>query len=324
MHMYNTNSPQGQRCAGIDTGKLRLDVALSCGQSLKSFANTDHGHGQLAAVLKAHAITRVGIEATGGYEAAITALLRTEGFEVQVFQPIQVRAYATFKLQRAKSDRIDALLIARCTAELTSLRAPPDPRLPGFAGQLTLIDQLAEDLARCKIRREHKQGERAAAYYANETSRLKACQREELKSLEAAVRLHPELAARLDLIIGIDGVGIRTALTLVIRMPELGEISREQAASLLGAAPFIRESGAFRGERHVAGGRSRARTGLFTCAQAAVMWNADIKTFYQRLRENGKHHRSAVMACTRKLIVLINAVLKRGTVWTQTSKIKAA
>lgn len=320
---YASSKDGVQLCAGIDTGKARLDVALSCGQSLKSFANTPQGHGELVMALKANKILRVGIEATGGYEAAVTTVLRTHGFEVQLFQPIQVRAYATFKLLRAKSDKIDACLIARCTAELSDLRPPPDPRLQALSGHLTLIDQIAEDIARTKIRREHGNDERVSLYHTNEIKRLKAAQRDELKALEEALRCHPDLAQRLDLITGIDGVGMRTAVTLVVRMPELGSINREQAASLLGAAPFIRESGAFRGERHVAGGRMRARTALFTCAQAAIQWNDDLKSFYQRLRHNGKHHRSAIMACTRKLVILINAILNRGTQWTNINTPKA-
>lgn len=310
-----TTASASQPCAGIDTGKHWLDVALSGGRHLKRRRNDTQGHAQLIAELAALGIVRVGIEATGGYEAEVTSALRQAGFEVQVFQPQQVKAYARFKLQRAKSDKIDALVIAQCTAELKALRAPPDPRLAPFAGHLTLIEQIEEDIARARIRREHAAGERALAHHKAEIKRLAARRREELKALETGLRAHADLAHRLDLVTSIDGVGRRTAIAMIVRMPELGSLTREKAASLLGVAPFIRQSGRFEGDRHVDGGRDRPRTALFACAQAAIKWNHQLGSFYKCLRTRGKHHAVAIMACTRKLVIYINTVLDRGTPW---------
>lgn len=310
-----TTAPASQPCAGIDTGKHWLDVALSGGRHLKRRKNDAHGHAELIAELAALGVARLGIEATGGYEAEVTSALRQAGFEVQVFQPQQVKAYARFKLQRAKSDKIDALVIAQCTAELKELRAPPDPRLAAFAGHLTLIEQIEEDIARAKIRREHAAGERALAHYKAEIKRLAAVRREELKLLEAGLRAHADFGGRLDLVASIDGVGRRTAIAMIVRMPELGSLTREKAACLLGAAPFIRQSGRFEGERHVDGGRARPRTALFACAQAAIKWNRELAAVYKSLRARGKHHSVAIMACTRKLAIFINTVLGRGTPW---------
>jgi transposase len=316
--------PARQLCAGIDVGKAMLDVALSCGRSLKRFANTQEGHGLLVQALAKEGIGRAGLEATGGYEAEVCRALRTAGLEVHVFQPLQVRAYATFKLQRAKTDRLDALLIAQATAELKVLAPPPDARLQALSQPLTLVEQLGEDIARAKTRAEHVRDERLRAYHAGEVKRLRARMREELKRLEDAIASQADLASRLTLITSIRGVGLRTAIALVIRMPELGSISNAKAAALLGVAPVPRESGAFRGERHVAGGRMRPRTAMFTCTQAAITWNADLKTFYKRLKAHGKHHRCAVTACSRKLLITINAVLRRGQPWQDYSAPKAA
>ena len=318
-----TTARPSQLCAGIDTGKLWLDVALGDGRGLKRRPNNGEGHLALIAEFKAQGVARIGIEATGGYEAAACEALRAAGFEVQVFQPAQVRAYAKFKLERAKSDKIDARIIAQCTAELKRLRAAPDPRLAAFAGHLTLIEQIGEDLARARIRREHALGERAIAYGRTEIKRLTAQRREEISLLEAAIRAHADLARRLDLVTSIDGVGLATAIAMIVRMPELGHISRGEAASLLGAAPFIRQSGNFKGQSHVAGGRARPRTSLFACAQAAIKWNGDLKAFYKRLRAAGKHHACAIMACTRKLATHINAILERGTPWQNQLPVKA-
>jgi transposase len=323
MQNDNMTAPPSQLCAGIDTGKHWLDVALSNGRSLKRRPNTADDHLALAAELKALGVARAGIEATGGYEAGVCSVLRSADFAVQVFQPQQVRAYAMFRLQRAKSDSMDARIIAQCTAELKELRAPPDPRLSDFAGHLTMIEQIEEDIARARIRSEHAVGERAIAHCKAEIKRLASQRREELKLIETAIRQHADLARNLDLVAGIDGVGPRTAIAIIVRMPELGSLSREKAASLLGVAPFIRQSGRFQGERHVAGGRARPRTALFACAQAAIKWNPQLARFYKRLRDNGKHYSCAIVACTRKLVIYINTVLERQTQWQSERPAKA-
>jgi transposase len=133
-------------CAGIDTGKRKLDVALVEGVERLQADNTPDGHGALSAWLRQRRVERVGIEASGGYEQAVVSQLRRDGFQVIVFQPAQVRAYAKFHLQRAKNDKIDAALIATCTAATKKIHAPPDPRLAPLAEHLTLIEQITEDM----------------------------------------------------------------------------------------------------------------------------------------------------------------------------------
>src|SRR5262245_65270514 len=141
-------------CAGIDTGKRKLDVALYGSQQRLQIDNTPEGHAVLLEWLRKHRVKRVGIEASGGYEQMVVTTLRKHRVVVIVFQPAQVRAYATFHLQRAKNDKIDAALIADCTAAAKKIHAAPDPRLSPFAEQLTMIDQIGEDIARIKNRLE--------------------------------------------------------------------------------------------------------------------------------------------------------------------------
>src|SRR5882762_5747568 len=141
-------------CAGIDTGKRKLDVAIEGRRELLQVDNTAEGHKVLLAWLRQRRVKRVGIEASGGYEQPVVAELRRKRFVVVVFQPAQVRAYAKFHLQRAKNDKIDAALIAACTAAVRKIHAAPDPRLLPFAEQLTMIDQINEDTARLKNRIE--------------------------------------------------------------------------------------------------------------------------------------------------------------------------
>src|SRR5712692_10445549 len=165
-------------CAGIDTGKHKLDVAL-------------------------------------------------EG-------RAQVRAYAMFHLQRAKNDKIDAGLIATCTAAAKKIHAPPDPRLAPFAQHLTFIEQITEDIAQLRTRRESCRDERVRRHWDEEIRRFKAVLRVELKQVVADIRQYDDLAERLDLILSVDGVGLPTAVAILIRMPEIGRVTREQAAALVG------------------------------------------------------------------------------------------
>src|SRR6185295_4561849 len=132
-------------CAGIDTGKRKLDVAIDGSSEQLQVDNTAEGYKMLSDWLRQHRVKRVGIEASGAYEQAVVAELRRKRFVVVVFQPAQVRAYAKFHLQRAKNDKIDAALIAACTAAVKKVHAAPDPRLLPFAQQLTMIDQIGED-----------------------------------------------------------------------------------------------------------------------------------------------------------------------------------
>jgi transposase len=304
-------------CAGIDTGKYKLDVAIEgCGAALQ-IDNNDDGHVALSAWLRQHRVKRIGIEASGGYEGAVVAKLRHEGFVVRMFQPAQVRAYATFHLQRAKNDKIDATLIATCTAAMKTIHAPPDPRLAPLAMHLTLIEQITEDIARLKTRRESCHGEaRLRKVWDIEIAHLKVLLRTELRRLEAAIRAHRDLAHRLDLIASIEGVGLRTAIAILLRMPEIGRVNREKAAALAGLAPYDDDSGTRAGVRHIAGGRVRLRNALYAAVlPAAFRWNKQLIALYRRLMSNGKSHRQALVACARKLIIYVNAVVARGKPW---------
>ena len=306
-------------CAGIDAAKSKLDVALDgCGERLR-VDNTPEGHRTLSEWLRQHSTARVGIEASGGYEQAVVAQLRRDGFVVIVFQPGQVRAYAKFHLQRAKNDKIDAALIAACTAAAKNIHAPPDPRLAPFAEHLTLIDQITADIARIKTRRESCRDQRIRRLWKEEIARLNKVRNTELKQLVTAIRQHHDLAERLDLIASVDGVGLPTAVTILVRMPEIGRLSREQAAALAGLAPYDDDSGERAGRRHIEGGRGRLRKGLYSAGFAAAFhWNAQLIAFYKRLIAAGKEHKVALIACARKLLIYVNTVVQRGTPWVQT------
>jgi transposase len=304
------------KAAGIDTGKHKLDVAIYGTEDRLEVANDCAGHERLIDWLREGDVQRVGIEASGGYEKAVTAALRLAGFLVIVFQPMQVRSYAGFELQRAKNDRIDTDLIAKCTALYQELREAPDRRLEAFAEPLTLIDQLGEDIARWKTRRESFHQAEQRDWVSAEIKRLTRIRDLERRRLLRAIRDHKDLARRLELMLSVEGIGEPTALSLLIRMPELGSLTREQIAALAGLAPYDHDSGRFKGQRRIAGGRARVRKALYAAAfPAAQRWNPQLVALYKRLKENGKKHKKILVACARKLLIMVNAVLTRGTPW---------
>ena len=303
-------------CAGIDTGKRKLDVALDGRSEQLQVENTAEGHKALLKWLRGHKVKRVGIEASGGYEQAIVAELRRERFAVVVFQPAQVRAYAKYRGQRAKNDRIDAALIAACTAQAKEIRPAPDARLSPFAEHMTMLEQIGEDIARIKNRLETCRDQHIRQTWKEEIARLVRRRRTELKALTATMRKHPDLARRLELILSVSGAGLLTAVAVLVRMPELGQISRGQAAALAGLAPYDEDSGEQIGARHIAGGRERLRHALYAAAlPASFRWNPQLIALYQRLIAAGKGHKRALVACARKLLIFINTVVTRGTPW---------
>ena len=305
--------------AGIDTSKAKLDVAVHGRAEHWQVDNSPAGWRRLAVALTSAEVTRVGIEASGGYERGVVGYLRDKGFVVVMLQPLQVKAYARLHLRRAKNDRLDAVLIAACAAMIDQGRIEPDQRLVALAQHLTFVEQIEEDIARFKVRIEHVDDPRHRRMVVADIARLKARRLVELKRIVAALRAHDDLARRLDLVLSVPGIGERTAIALIVRMPELGRVSREQAAALAGLAPFDDDSGKHNGERHIAGGRRRLRRSLFAAAlPAAFHWNKTLIELYSRLTKRGKAHNEALIACARKLLIYANTVVQRGTPWTET------
>lgn len=305
------------KCAGIDVSKTRLDVALSGSVHGFAVSNDKAGHTELIGWLRELGVVRVGLEASGGYEAAVVAALRTAGVEVVVFDPRQIHGYRRFRNQRAKTDPIDAKLIAAVTAAVDEVHPAPDPRLPSLAEHLLRIDHLNEDIARLKTRRDRYHDTASRRWLEREIDRLSRQRDKEIKRLEVRVRAHVDLADKLNLLETIPGLGVMGALNLVLRLPELGRMSRAEAAALVGLAPFNRDTGQSNGERHIAGGRARLRKAIYMTAFAASQrWNPILVALYRRLIQAGKHHKVATIACARKLIEIANAVLTRRTPWT--------
>lgn len=303
------------KAAGVDVGKRWLDAAVHGGEGELRVANDAAGHAELIGWLKARGVTRVGMEASGGYERGVRSALEAASFEVVVHQPLEVRLYARLKRRRAKNDRLDAALIAAATAQVEAVKAASDPRLQDLAERLTAYEQIAEQAARLKTFLDSVRLKDLATQIRRQIAGLERLKAKLAADLLARIKTHPDLLARLRLLTSLPGVGPIVAATLVVRMPELGSMRRGQAASLVGAAPFDRESGQWRGQRFITGGRARPRRMLYLAALAARRCDPTLKAFAERLIAHGKPAKVAIVAVMRKLIEAANLVLSRGQPW---------
>lgn len=303
------------KIAGVDVSKRHLDAAVHGEAETTRFVNDAAGFGQLAAWLADHGARRIGLEATGGYEKGVCSFLEGQGFTVVLHQPLEVRLFARLKRQRAKSDRIDALMIAAATAQIETVRAAGDPYLSELAERMTAYEQAADLLAQARTYREHTR-------LADLKAELKGLIRilaDRKKALAAdlvrRIRQRSDLAQRFDLIASIPGFGKIIAAALVIRMPELGAMDHGQPSALIGVAPFDRDSGEHKGQRFISGGRARPRRLLYLAALSARRIDPSLKAFADRLAARGKKPKVVLVAVMRKLIEAANLVLKRGTPW---------
>jgi len=302
------------KVAGIDVGKRHLDVAIHGGETTR-VANDAVGIETLLAWLKTRRVGRVGMEATGGYQNRVCAALEAAGLETVVHKPSEIRAFAVFKRLKAKTDPIDAVLIAAATAQSDAVKAASDLRLTELAERLTAYEQATDRLAEQKTQMEHVTLKDLRLDLEEQIAAAKAFKAALLKRIVALIKAHADLAARYDLMLSLPGVGPVVAAGLVVRMPELGAMNRGQAASLMGVAPFDRQSGQFKGQSFIFGGRSRPRRLLYLAALAAKRWDPDLKAFAQRLAERGKQPKVVIVAIMRKLIEAANLVIARGKPW---------
>lgn len=305
------------KVAGVDVGKAWLDAAVLGLEDKGRWPNTRAGIGELIAWLKTREVGRVGVEATGGYERALRSALDEAGLEVVVHQPMEVKLFGRLTRRRAKNDKLDARLIAAATARVDTVKAASDPRLVELAERLTAYEQITDQAAELKTFMEHVTLKDLAADLRRQIVVLTRLKARLLAGILLRLKAHPDLLARYRLLLSLPGVGPVVAASLVVRMPELGAMTRGQAAALIGVAPFDRDSGQHRGQRFIAGGRSRPRRMLYLAALAAKRCDPALKAFAQRLLDNGKPPKIAIVAVMRKLIEAANLVLQRGQPWTR-------
>jgi transposase len=300
--------------AGIDVSKDWLDVAI--GSESSRTANDAAGIGALIERLRNAGVQWVVMEATGGYETQAASAIAGAGLRLAVVNPRQVRDFAKATGRLAKSDRIDAQVIAAFGEAI-------EPQV------LRLPDEQTRELQDLIMRRQQ-----LVAMKVQETNRLAmmtGAARKQIKShiawLEKAIdEVNTDITARLraspvwrekdELLRSLKGIGPITSSTLMASLPELGELDRRSIAALVGVAPFNRDSGTFRGRRVIWGGRAQVRHMLYMAATTAIRSNPVIRPFYERLIARGKPHKVAVVACMRKMLTILNAMTRSNTHWT--------
>jgi len=301
---------------GVDICKTYLDVGSTTGTPVRA-ANDADERAALARRLKSDNVRGVIVEATGGLERALVQALEAEGVPAAIVNPARVRKFAEGTGQLAKTDRIDAVILARFGAYMQ-----PAPTLLADAPRQQLRDLIAY---RSQITREITARSAQIRFYAAPglLERAKAaiealrCERKALeREIEALIKSQDAMRALHRRLVTVPGIGLIGAATLIAELPELGRLSRRQIAALAGVAPFPNESGDRKGYRAIRGGREEVRQALFNCARVAIQHNPVAKPFYERLRARGKAHKVALVATMRKLLTILNAMLKTSTDWT--------
>ena len=300
---------------GIDVAKASLEVFGLPPGSPSQFENTAEGRAKLLSLLPPAGASLSVVEATGGYERDLVAEMAVVGQHIAVVNPRHVRDFAKALGLLAKTDRLDAAVIARF-AEMTQ----PVPQ--GFCQQQ---EQLRELIVRRRQLVDHRVAEKNRCEQAHAPLVRKSVRKlietidKDLNRIDKAiiqlVESNDDWRGRYERLKSVPGVGAQTAATLMAELPELGRLNRQQVASLVGVAPLNRDSGQFRGRRKIWGGRATVRSGLYMAALSAKKHNPIIRAFAARLLAKGKPPKVVLTACMRKLLVILNAMLRSGESW---------
>jgi transposase len=301
---------------GIDVSKATLDVAVHGSGARLQAQNDEQGLKELGAQLLALAPELVVMEASGGYERLCAAVLAQTGLPVAVVNARQVRAFAVATGVLAKTDAVDARVLAHFAAAVRpAVRSLPDEqraaldeimgRRRQLVGMLVMEKNRLAQARNAGVRRDIK------SLIAILQKRIGGCDGE----LQRQIQASPVWRAQDDLLRSFNGIGPVNVRTLLVELPELGTLNRKQIAALVGIAPIARDSGQHRGRRSIAGGRGQVRASLYMATVAAIRANAVIRAFYQRLREAGKPPKVAIVACMRKILTILNAMVRTQTRW---------
>lgn len=309
---------EARAVVGIDISKDRLDVAClpAAVHPFPAFDNDAKGHAALVTRLKEVAPRLIVLESTGGYQRALVASLAAAGLPVVVVNPRQVRDFARALGILAKTDAIDAMVLARFGEKVNpEVRPLPD------AESTVLIDLMARrrQLVELRTAESNRLGQAASPRIKSSIRAVLATIEKQIESidddLDDRIKASPVWKEKEDLLTSVPGVGKLTARTLLACLPELGTISRQAIAALVGVAPLNRDSGRMRGKRTTWGGRSVVRSALYMAALVATRYNPVLKAHYTKLLAAGKPKKLALVACMRKLLVTLNAMLRNRTPW---------
>jgi transposase len=301
---------------GIDVSRDSLDVHVAPGGEHFALVNDQAGAEALAERLRAIGPLLVGLEASGKYERLAAAVLASAGLPVVVINPAQVRSFAGALGQRAKTDRIDAAVIA---AFLAATRPEPRPLPDAQTRELEALMTRRRQIVGMLVAERARRQQAAPGPVRVSMARIVTVLEDDLKALDAeidkTVRGTPAWRDKEDLLASVPGIGKTIARTLLAELPELGRLDRRQIAALAGLAPFTRQSGRWRGRAMVSGGRAVVRSALFMGALVAARHNPVLRAFRDQLIARGKPKLVAVIAVARKLLTILNAILRDQKPW---------
>jgi transposase len=301
---------------GIDVSKDRLDVHVRPSGEAFAVARDEAGLDDLATRLRTLAPALVVLEATGGFEGIVAAALAAAALPLAIVNPAQVRAFGRATGRLAKTDRLDAALIAHFAE---AIRPSPRPvaseQAQALAELVTRRRQIVEMIGMESNRRRQTRSPKVLRGIARTLAALQATLTELDREINDQIRGLPAWRAAEDLLTSVPGVGPVTARTLIAELPELGHITRRRIAALVGVAPVNRDSGTSRGHRAIAGGRTGVRNVLYMAALTAVRRNPAIRTAYERLRARGTPPKAAIVAAMRKLLTILNAIIRDAKPW---------
>ena len=300
---------------GIDVGSERLDVYIRSTGETMAVPNTTQGFRVLVKVLKVHEPSLVVMESTAGYERPVAYALDEADIPVAIVNGDRVRSFRNAKGIKAKTDRIDAKMLA----EYGAVMLPRVTILPNAAERdLRNLVSRRQQLVKMQIGEQHHLRRASAKLrpYVEETIASLSSQQLQIEiEIAEAVDKNPVWKQKSALLCSVPGVGVVTAATIIARMPEIGLVNRREIAALVGVAPYNQDSGRVEGKRTIGGGRKDLRNALYMATLSAVRCNPVIKMFYDRLIAAGKAPKLAITACMRKLIVIINSMVRNGEPW---------
>lgn len=300
-----------QTYVGIDVSKDKLDVAVGSEGELWQVSNDESGHAELLGRLGEVKPALVVLEASGGYEAVVAGVLWNGGLSAAIVNPRQVRDFAKGMGKLAKTDAIDARVLALFGETVPiEVRAPLDAQARDLQAMVLRRRQLIEMLTMEKNRRALIASGRARKSLDKHIAWLEEAIRRAGSDIDQAVRQSPMWRETEDLLRSVKGIGPVTARTLLAELPELGKLNRKKIAALVGVAPFNRDSGVFKGKRMIQGGRSHVRTVLYMAALTAARCNPVIRPLYERLIARGKQKKVVLVACIRKLLTILTAIMR--------------
>jgi transposase len=301
---------------GIDLGAARWDVACYPHGEACSFTTDPAGQAELRAWLRQHAPgATIACEASGGLERQLARALAPDGLRLRILDAARVRKFASAGGKRAKNDRIDAGVIAHYAATFPGPASIPDAAREALGELLNARDRIVADITAVTNQARHVSLPKLKRLMATQLATLRRWQAQLEGQIDAIVARDPALAARAELLLSVPCIGDVNAARLLARLPELGRVSGRQAAALVGVAPYDNDSGGRHGKRHIAGGRTEVRNTLYMAALVGARRNPALKTAYDRLIAAGKPPKVALVAVMRKLIVLLDAILKARKPW---------